>query len=234
MNNKPFHSTFLSLGLLSAVSLTPLLTNTMPAHAQMAEPSIGVSPTAPPNPSPTLQPFPSEAITQYSPNTAPLLEQGDRGRAVQDVQTYLKQQGFYTGQIDGLYGPNTVLAVRNFQQSRNLIADGMVGPRTWAALVGMASVTTPPPTVSPTVGDLSNYSPTNAPMLTTGSQGDAVSDVQGFLRRRGFYNGPINGFYSPQTTQAVLEFQGQMGLNQDGIVGPRTWNAMRQYQIGMR
>lgn len=234
MKNQLVPSSLLSLGILSAMSLTPLLTNTIPAKAQIPEPSVNASPTLATTPSPALEPFPSDAITEYSPNTAPILEQGDWGEAVKDVQTYLRQQGFYTGQIDGLYGPNTVSAVRNFQQSRNLIADGMVGPRTWAALVGMASVTTPPPTISPTVGDLSNYSPTNAPMLTIGTQGDAVRDVQGFLRRRGFYNGLINGFYGPQTTQAVIDFQSRMGLNQDGIVGPRTWDAMQQYQIGMR
>lgn len=234
MINQLFPLSLLSLGLLSAMSLTPLLTSSIPAKAQTAEPSVNVSPTVPSAPSPALAPFPSEAITEYAPNTAPMLEQGDWGKAVKDVQTYLTQQGFYTGQIDGYYGNNTVSAVRNFQQSRNLIADGRVGPRTWAALVGMASVTTPPPTVSPTVGDLSDYSPTNAPILTIGIQGDAVRDVQGFLRRRGFYNGIINGFYGPKTTQAVIDFQSRMGLNQDGIVGPRTWDAMQQYQIGMR
>ena len=42
--------------------------------------------------------------------------------------------------VDGIFGPNTEAAVEAFQQSKNLSADGIVGPSTWRALVsGMLS-----------------------------------------------------------------------------------------------
>jgi hypothetical protein len=61
----------------------------------------------------------------------------DRGEDVLQVQQRLKQLGYAeTGQPDGLYGVRTERAVHRFQQSRGLAVDGVVGPRTWAALFG--------------------------------------------------------------------------------------------------
>ncbi|MBV6624265.1 MAG: peptidoglycan-binding protein [Rivularia sp. (in: Bacteria)] len=75
-------------------------------------------------------------LGKYSPSTAPMLRLGSRGRAVRDVQTYLKQQGFYVGQVDGIYGRATASAVKSFQQNRaKLRADGIVGSTTWRAMI---------------------------------------------------------------------------------------------------
>ncbi|MEO1761011.1 MAG: peptidoglycan-binding protein [Cyanobacteria bacterium J06629_18] len=73
---------------------------------------------------------------KYSPSTAPMLKLGSRGKAVRDVQTFLKQQGFYVGQVDGIYGRATASAVKSFQQNRaKLRADGIVGSSTWQAMI---------------------------------------------------------------------------------------------------
>ncbi|AFY55257.1 putative peptidoglycan-binding domain-containing protein [Rivularia sp. PCC 7116] len=75
-------------------------------------------------------------LGKYSPSTAPMLRLGSRGRAVRDVQTFLKQQGFYVGQVDGIYGRATASAVKSFQQNRaKLRADGIVGSTTWQAMI---------------------------------------------------------------------------------------------------
>ncbi len=50
------------------------------------------------------------------------------------VQTKLKRWGYYTGSIDGIYGPKTKEAVKYFQRKNGLTADGIVGPKTAAAL----------------------------------------------------------------------------------------------------
>ncbi len=50
------------------------------------------------------------------------------------VQTKLKRWGYYTGKVDGIYGNQTRKAVRLFQQKNGLAVDGVVGPKTAAAL----------------------------------------------------------------------------------------------------
>ncbi len=57
------------------------------------------------------------------------------------VQTKLKRWGYYTGAVDGIYGPKTKQAVINFQRKNGLVADGIVGKKTAAAL-GMSLGTT--------------------------------------------------------------------------------------------
>ena len=63
-----------------------------------------------------------------------LSKMGTRGSEVTQIQTKLKQLGFYTGNIDGIFGLQTQKAVRSFQQSRGLTADGIAGKLTLSAL----------------------------------------------------------------------------------------------------
>lgn len=51
-----------------------------------------------------------------------------------EIQTALKNAGFYTGAIDGKVGPNTKKAITEFQKSQGLVVDGKVGPKTWGVL----------------------------------------------------------------------------------------------------
>lgn len=64
----------------------------------------------------------------------PTLSRGSTGPYVTEVQTKLQSLGFYSGAVDGVFGPLTEQAVRDFQQSRGLAVDGVVGPNTWRAL----------------------------------------------------------------------------------------------------
>ena len=65
-----------------------------------------------------------------------VVRQGDRGAAVLLAQRRLDESGFDPGPIDGIFGQRTHSAVRNFQQSRELVVDGIIGPQTWMALTG--------------------------------------------------------------------------------------------------
>jgi N-acetylmuramoyl-L-alanine amidase len=62
---------------------------------------------------------------------------GDSGPTVREIQTRLKNWGYYKGSVDGYYGPLTVQAVIYFQQKHRVYADGRVGPQT-AALLGIS------------------------------------------------------------------------------------------------
>jgi murein L,D-transpeptidase YcbB/YkuD len=51
-----------------------------------------------------------------------------------DIQIALQNAGFYQGEIDGVIGPKTRRAIREFQAENNLAVDGKVGPKTWTIL----------------------------------------------------------------------------------------------------
>ncbi|MEH1890256.1 MAG: peptidoglycan-binding domain-containing protein [Nostoc sp.] len=67
-------------------------------------------------------------------NHSTALTVGSRGEAVKTAQNALKQQGFYTANVDGVFDNKTRLAVIKFQKSKGLRADGILGRRTLASL----------------------------------------------------------------------------------------------------
>lgn len=72
------------------------------------------------------------AWNQYA--AADLYKKGSTGATVTEIQTRLKAWGYYTGAVDGTYGSATEKAVKYFQQSNGLTADGQAGSETLAAL----------------------------------------------------------------------------------------------------
>ena len=66
--------------------------------------------------------------------TAATFRMGSRGDVVRQIQTKLKNWGYYSGAVDGVYGPKTTEAVKFFQRKNNLTADGICGTRTLQAL----------------------------------------------------------------------------------------------------
>lgn len=65
---------------------------------------------------------------------AAVLKEGSRGSDVKTVQDKLRRWGYYTGSVDGIYGPKTKEAVKYFQRKNGLTADGIVGKKTFEAL----------------------------------------------------------------------------------------------------
>lgn len=65
---------------------------------------------------------------------AAVWKQGSSGETVRTIQTKLKNWGYYTGAVDGIYGSRTTEAVKSFQKKNGLTADGVVGDKTLAAL----------------------------------------------------------------------------------------------------
>ncbi len=78
------------------------------------------------------------STTQTAPSSdstlGPLPPSGPYRPAVNEIQTALKNAGYYTGQVDGKSGPMTKKSVEEFQKANNLTADGVVGAKTWALL----------------------------------------------------------------------------------------------------
>lgn len=63
-----------------------------------------------------------------------MLRKGDQGQDVRTLQAKLNDAIRADLPIDGGFGPRTEAAVKNFQAAKGLLADGMVGPKTWVAL----------------------------------------------------------------------------------------------------
>jgi N-acetylmuramoyl-L-alanine amidase len=82
------------------------------------------------------------AITLIDRADAASYQKGTSGSAVTQIQQALKEQGFYAGSADGIFGSATETAVKNFQRARGLAADGKAGPATLKALGISAQSTT--------------------------------------------------------------------------------------------
>ena len=65
-----------------------------------------------------------EALSKY----------GSRGTEVRTIQEKLKRWGYYSGSVDGIYGSQTVSAVKSFQKKNRLTVDGIAGTQTLKAM----------------------------------------------------------------------------------------------------
>ena len=152
---------------------------------------------------------PSESYTNK-----PLVYKGKTGETVKYIQNKLINKGYFLGRTgaDGIFGFQTEKAVRQFQIDSNLSADGIIGPLTWEKLE------------DPTIVISSSY-PGN--IIGMGARGDNVLKIQRELIRRG-YNVPggADGQYGSGCRETVKKFQGDNGLEIDGVVGKRTWDTL--------
>ena len=140
-------------------------------------------------------------------NSGPSLALGARGQDVQRAQTiFVMIKTLGVDQIDGTFGPVTQAAVKDFQHGEGLAADGVIGNATWAKM--------------PADPD--------TPVVQRGATGGAVSGLQkGLLKFGGAGSatdpGAADGNFGPRTEAAVEAYQAQHALQNDGVVGPRTW-----------
>ncbi|MEV0491790.1 peptidoglycan-binding protein [Streptomyces atratus] len=130
-------------------------------------------------------------------------QSGSTGAQVTAVQKLLTAQGFDAGAADGKFGPATRAAVKRFQTARGLAADGIVGARTWTALLSAGAV----------------------PTLKQGGSGADVKRLQRSLTAA--LGVTVDGSFGPATVTAVRSYQSSRGLTVDGIVGSGTWAALQ-------
>lgn len=138
---------------------------------------------------------------------------GDAGPAVAEIQAALVHLGLLRRVPDEpSFDQPTDWAVREFQQNRGLVVDGIVGPETWGALQAARL----------SLGDR---------LLSLAGKmyvGDDVTALQERLSELGFDTGRVDGVFGPLTEGALRAFQREYGLVSDGVCGPATLRALKQ------
>lgn len=168
--------------------------------------------------------------------------------AVRNMQTRLRQLGYYQGVSDGNFGSGTEAAVKAFQKNNRLVDDGVAGDSTLGVLYSDAArsasynQTTPKPNITPMPKPTAivNYvvvtpDPQGGYVtLREGNSGTLVRNLQQALKNQGYYSGTVDGKYGEGTTKAVTRFQERHGLSQDGVAGPATQRVLFEgnYPIG--
>ena len=149
-----------------------------------------------------------------------LIRRGEHSGAVQDLQARLEHLGLAIAPAErgGVFGPTTEHAVRAFQQSRGLHVDGIVGDATWRGLVE----------TSWALGE--RILRQEEPYL----RGDDVRDLQVRLNALGFDAGKHDGIFGQETAAALRNFQRDLGIDDDGIVGIETLQALRRLRLVTR
>lgn len=130
---------------------------------------------------------------------------GDEGPAVRDIQDRLAALGFEPGADSrSSFGEGTAAAVTEFQKAKGLDVDGIVGPDTWRSLYEAGY----------RLGDRLLFM--RRPMI----RGEDVAELQSRLNSLGFDSGKVDGIFGPNTEDAVIDFQHNRYLAEDGKVGP--------------
>lgn len=193
----------------------------------------------------TETPPPDTSSTTPAPAPEPVrritLKRGAQGSEVEALQKLLAAAGLYNGTPNGQFDGKTFTAVRRFQRNNRLGVDGIVGARTWSALLdnnGNTAAGTPfnrdpftggdnDTTVQTPQTPPSESDQVAAAILEQGSKGEQVREVQQRLQELGYFNGRTTGNFGPLTKAAVIKFQQDSGLTPSGVVDEATKAALQ-------
>ena len=131
-----------------------------------------------------------------------------------DIQQFLSNNGFNPGPIDGQSGPKTKNAIISFQKENGLLADGIAGNKTKAAMRAYTGCKS------------ENFCIARDNRF---AKLDSIADVQTYLANNGFNPGIIDGKMGSYTREAIKAFQRKVGLIPDGVAGARTKSEMKSY-----
>ena len=125
------------------------------------------------------------------------------------LQVLLKNNDYYKGKIDGQIGPKSTSAIKQFQITAGISADGILGKETCTKFL-----------------NINDYKRSTNTVTVAISIDNELKDVQSKLKDLGLYSGEIDGIRGSRTTNAIKTFQSKAGLIVDGVLGPNTLNAL--------
>ncbi len=178
--------------------------------------STGVEPPAPvpTTGGPSAQP----TVDAETVRPGPVLEPGDRGTQVRELQSRLFQLDWFPELTTGRYGDATADAVRGFQDKRGFKTTGLVDLRTWQRLQAM--------TEQPTHDEMFNVLRPGPALLAAGDAGKDVREAQARLAQIAWYFGDVTGTYDDATVTAVRGFQAKREIPVTGEVDQRTMDRL--------
>ncbi len=162
----------------------------------------------------------SSATPTPEPTPSRTLRLGAKGDDVKLVQARLKELGYLTGSVDGVYGSGTFAAMTAFQLRNGLSADGVAGTKTYKKLFSDGAIAAESTSTNPPASSI----PTRA--LYEGCTGDDVKQVQTRLKKLGYLSGKVDGKYGPATAAAMKAFQTKNGLSVTGMGETATYKVL--------
>lgn len=141
----------------------------------------------------------STSTRKRKPHRIRKVRRGSRGFPVILLQRRLKGNGVYSGRIDNVFGPKTEAGVEAFQRKRGIKQDGVVGPHTWYELAQGAKY---------------------------GRGGKWRNKIA--QRVVGLKGSDVDGKIGPQSDGRIREVQRWLGVNDDGVIGPKTVDALKK------
>ncbi|WP_245396078.1 N-acetylmuramoyl-L-alanine amidase [Brevibacterium permense] len=138
----------------------------------------------------------------------PRYSRGDISEMLPNIKAQMARLGLHVGDTETAdFDRDFELGVRQFQQDRGILCDGVLGPETFSALEQARYQ----------LGDrVLRFDPVRV------LSGDDVVDLQTKLAGLGFYPGRIDSEYASLTEAAVKELQMSLGTKVDGVTGPQT------------
>ena len=167
---------------------------------------------------------------------SPTLKKGSKGEAVKNLQKFLTWYGIKLT-ADGEFGGNTESALKVFQKTEGIGADGVYGNQSYTKAKAYVYVapTTPTKPTTPTTPTLKKptgkYSGTIPnPTLKKGSKGTSVKNLQKFLNWYGGFKLSVDGGFGDKTYNALKTFQKTEGISADGIYGKASQAKAKTYK----
>ena len=176
-----------------------------------------------------------------------MISEGMTGKKVEEIQKMLVEiVNLYPSlsiiTIDGVYGQNTVIAVKEFQKLNSLPQTGIIDEITMRKLSYLHEknrekfreelLKNKISEVKKNKKREDDYLDQSDNILSEGSIGEYVKSLQSYLNVVSNKYPTISllrvdGIFGPKTKAAVMEFQRIFELKQDGVVGYETWNKLR-------
>ncbi len=172
------------------------------------------------------------ATPSPSPNSN-ILERGSKGATVSKLQEDLRKLDYFSGVVDGDFGPGTEASVIRFQRDKGIQPiNGKVGPKTQAAIQEELKRISRKPS-NPNNNPSSNICSNNQlPILRSGERGPCVTKLQQLLKNWNLFNPALTDYFGKETQQAVIRFQQIRELFPNGIVDARTWQELQKPPVG--
>ena len=201
----------------AAFSVVALSTSTDAAFRERSHASAAGLPSRAPTVAGTEAARPAASTAprvtvKRAPAPEPVLQPGDRGVQVRELQARLSQLAWFTPPTTGRYETRTRQGVRGFQAKRGLDVTGTVDPVTWRRLNRMTRV--------PSDAELFNRA--GPAIFQRGDSSRAVRVVQARLRQLAWFSGDVSDHYGDQTVAAVRGFQAKRHVPVTGKVDRRT------------